>query len=202
MFGVSHKLGGNMLRKFAVTSAIAAALVLSVPFAANAAGSYVEQEKISVSGNAAAGGVVNVSFGDASFGDGANVSIIVTGNTSVTFGAVTSTTTRTADADGAVSFSVILPADASGSYEVTATDGTRTGTAAFAIAPAAGGGTGTGSTGGSATGTGSTSGNGLASTGQDLPLTAMFVGGGALVLGGVVLGTVYTTRRRGVARQN
>lgn len=187
-----------MLKKFAVTSAIAAALVLSVPFAANAAGSYVEQEKISVSGNAAAGGAVNIAFGNASFGAGSTVSIIVNGNTSVTFGAVTSSTTRTADANGAVAFSVILPADASGAYEVTATDGTRTGTAAFAIAPAAG----TGSNGGTATGTGSTSGNGLASTGQDLPLTAMFVGGGALVLGGVVLGTVYTTRRRGVARQN
>ncbi len=195
-----------MLKKIAVTSAIAAGLVLSVPFAANAAG-YVAEEDISVSGSATAGGTVVVAFEEGAFIGGAPVSITVTGDTAVTLAAVTTgPITKNAAADGSVDVSITLPANASGAYEVVATDGVSTGTAAFALAPAAGGGagtgTGTGSTGGSATGTGSTSGNGLASTGQDLPLTAMFVGGGALVLGGVVLGTVYTTRRRGVARQN
>lgn len=190
-----------MLKKIAVTSAIAAGLVLSVPFAANAAG-YVAEEDISVSGSATAGGTVVVAF-DEAFSGGAPVSITVTGNTAVTLAAVTTgPITKNAAADGSVDVSITLPQNASGAYEVVATDGVTTGTAALALAPAAGGGAGTGSNGGAATGTGSTSGNGLASTGQDLPLTAMFVGGGALVLGGVVLGTVYTTRRRGVARQN
>ncbi|WP_229229783.1 hypothetical protein [Sinomonas cyclohexanicum] len=165
---------------------ILAALVGTAP-AAQAAG-YVPSTNITVSGDATPGGTVTVDFAATSFEPNEQVSISVTGNTTVTLAAVraaaTVSLTKQASATGALSVTVTLPADANGTYTLTATglSSGNIGTASIATLPAAAG-----------VGSGSTA---LAETGATLPMFMIWAGGGALILGAAIVGTLAYLRRQ------
>ena len=112
-----------MLKKILATLTIALGTLLAVPMAAHAAG-YVAADLISVSGDQQAGGKVSVAFGDGAFENSERVSVAVTGEGEVTFGAVRAATVdavRSATNVGALNLTVVLPTDATGSYTLTAT---------------------------------------------------------------------------------
>jgi len=186
-----------MFKKSVAAIALAVLAVFAVPAAANAAG-YVPDGNIVVSGTIAPGSPVTISFTEGSFTPGEQVSFTLTGEnaagaTLATFKSVVNSQSlvKTSTGTGAVALDVTLPADASGTYTTTATGLTSgtVGTASLTVA-AADSGAGTGS--GADTSTG-----GLASTGYNAPMLAIWGGAGALLLGValvVVLGVVRRQR--------
>jgi len=178
-----------MAKKTFAAIALAVLAVFAVPAAANAAG-YVPEGNVTVSDSTVEPGqTVSVSFDDASFAAGESVSFTLTGEnaagaTLATIKAVVNSTsiTKTASAAGAVNVAVTLPTNASGSYTLTGTGltsanvGTATLTAVAADSAAAANG-------------------GLASTGYNAPMLAIWAAAGALLLG-IALVVVLTVVRR------
>jgi hypothetical protein len=191
-----------MLKKALAVLAVAFVALVAAPSAANAA--YVPSNNITVSGNATPGGTVTVNFAAGSFAPNETVSASVSGNTPVTLSAVKAAVvtsfTKQASATGAVAFNVTLPTNASGTYTLTATGLTsgNVGTAAITVVPGANG-AGLADT-GSSTSTGASMGNAggaaLAETGATLPMLMVWIGGGALVLGVAIVGTVGFVRKQ------
>jgi hypothetical protein len=187
-----------MFKKSLAVAALAVLAVFSVPAAANAAG-YVPQGNIIVEGTPAPGEIVAVTFTEGSFTPGEDVSFTLTGENAVgaTLASVravvnSQSLVKPATGTGGVTLDVTLPADATGTYTTTATGLTSgtVGTAAITVAAAdAGSGTGSGSS--------TDSNGGLASTGYNAPMLAIWAGAGALLLGialVVVLGIVRRQR--------
>jgi len=180
------------MKKLIAAVVLAGAALIATPAAANAAG-YVPTSNVSVTGSTVAGGTTVVNFGAGSFVGNETVNISVTGAGAVTLGALPTTTVTkayTASATGAVTPRITLPAGASGTYSLTATGATsgNVGTAALTAAPAAGA-----AAGGAATGAGTGS---LAFTGGTISALALWVGGGAVVLGGGLLVVRGSVRRQ------
>lgn len=185
-----------MLKKALAVLSFALMALVAVPATANAAG-YVPSGNVTVSGTATAGGTVTVGFASGSFAAGETVSFSVSGNTAVTLStvkaAVLTTFTKQASSTGSVSVNVTLPSNASGTYTLTATGLTsgNVGTAAITVGPASlantGGGAALANTGGGAA---------LANTGATLPMLMIWIGAGALVLGGAIVGTLAFVRRQ------
>jgi hypothetical protein len=178
-----------MIKKALASAGIALALLIATPVAANAA--YVPAGNATVSDSTpVAGQAVTVGFGTGSFTAGEQVSFSVTGEGAVTIAAITTASvTKTATAAGAASAVVTLPANATGTYTVTATGLTsgRVGTAALTVVAAAADG-----------GSGSVT---LPFTGGTLPIAAIWIASGVLVLG-VVLLSVVGIRRRSATSTN
>jgi hypothetical protein len=181
-----------MLKKTLATAGIALAVIIATPFAANAATPYVAADNTVVSDSTPAPGqAVTVAF-ENSFLAGEGVRFSVTGEGAVTIAAVTTASvTKTATAAGNVSAVVTPPANATGTYTVTATGLTSgtVGTAALTIVAAN---SPAGSNGNNAIN--NNAGN-LASTGGNLPIAAIWIASGVLVLG-IVLVAVVGIRRR------
>jgi hypothetical protein len=187
-----------MFKKSLAAIALAVLAVFAVPAAANASG-YAPAENITVSGNVVAGGLVVVNFSNNTFIAGESVSFTLTGEnaagaTLATFKSVVNSQSlvKTANASGGVALDVTLPTNASGTYTVTATGLTSgtVGTASLTVASAdgaAGAGTGTGS---------DASNGGLASTGYDAPMLAIWAAGGALLLGVALMVALTVVRRQ------
>jgi hypothetical protein len=176
-----------MGKKTIAALALAVFAVFAVPTAANAA--YVPDDSVTVSDSTPAPGeTVVVAFADAAFAGSEEVSFAVTGEGPITLSVFkaaveTQTIVKTADADGSVSVNVKLPEDATGSYTVTATGlssgniGSATLTVSAADAGAA------------------ASKSGLAETGYNAPMLAIWAAAGALLLG-IALVVVLTFVRR------
>jgi hypothetical protein len=178
------------MKKLIAAVVLAGAALIATPAAANAAG-YVPTSNVSVTGSTVAGGTTIINFGPGSFVGNETVNISVTGAGAVTLGALPTTTVSkayVASASGAVSPRVTLPAGASGTYTLTATGATsgNVGTAAITATPAAGA-----AAVGASGGTGS-----LAFTGGTISALALWVGGGAVVLGGGLLVVRGSVRRQ------
>jgi hypothetical protein len=177
------------MKKLIAAVVLAGAALLATPAAANAAG-YVPTTSVTVTGSTVAGGTTVLNFAPGSFVGNETVNISVTGAGAVTLGALPTTTVTkayTASATGAVAPRITLPAGATGSYTVRAagaTSGNVYSTALTAV-PAAG-------TAAAAAGTGTGS---LAFTGSTVSMLALWVAGGAVVLGGGLL-VVRTSVRR------
>jgi hypothetical protein len=176
-----------MIKKALAGASIALALLIATPVAANAV--YVPAENATVSDSTPAPGqAVTVAFANESFTAGESVSFSVTGEGAVTIAAITTASvTKVASAAGAASAVVTPPANATGTYTVTATglSSGRVGTAALTVVAV------------SADGTAVT----LPFTGGTLPIAAIWIAGGVLVLG-VVLLSVVGIRRRSAAQGN
>ena len=176
-----------MIKKALAGAGIALALLIATPVAANAA--YVPASDVVVSDSTPAPGqAVTVSF-EESFIAGEQVRFSVTGEGAVTIAAITTASvTKVADANGTSSAVVTPPSNATGTYTVTATGVTSgvVGTAALTVvavaADAPGGVT-------------------LPFTGGTLPIAAIWIASGVLVLG-VVLLSVVGIRRRSAASTN
>lgn len=177
------------MKKLIAAVVLAGAALLATPAVANAA-EYVPSTSVTVTGSTVAGGTTILNFGPNSFAGSENVSITVSGNGTVTFGALPYTVSRhtyTAAADGSVSPRITLPVGATGTYRVVAAGDTsgRVYQTALTVTPAAGT-----AAAGAAAGTGS-----LAFTGSTVSMLALWVAGGAVVLGGGLL-VVRTSVRR------
>jgi hypothetical protein len=184
------------MKKIIAAVVLAGAALLATPAAANAAG-YAPDSSVSVSGNYTAGGVANVSFTDGAFQNNETVNVQVTGAGAVTLGALPTTTVSkayTASPTGALVVKVTFPQGASGTYNLTATGATSgvTGLASFTVAPADAAGVAAGN---GATGVNGTNGS-LAFTGSTVSTLALWVAGGAVVLGGGLLVVRGSVRRR------
>lgn len=183
------------MKKLIAAVVLAGAALLATPAAANAAG-YTPDSDVSVSGSAVAGGTAAVSFTPGAFQDNETVNVQVTGAGAVTLGALPTTTVSksyTAASDGSLVVKVTFPQGASGTYNLTATGATSgvVGFAAFTVAPAdaaavpaAGAGAGNGTDGT------------LAFTGSTVSALALWVAGGAVVLGGGLLLVRGSVRRQ------
>lgn len=183
------------MKKTIAALVLAGAAVMAAPLAANAEG-YVPSSNVSVSGAVVAGGTTVINFAPGSFADSENVTISVTGAGAVTIGALPTTTvtaTRTASATGSLSAPITLPRGASGTYELTATGATsgNIATTALTVVPAA---TTTGTT-TTVTTSVTNPGSGLAFTGSTVPALLVWSAGGAVVLGGALVGVTAATRR-------
>ncbi|PZE27893.1 MULTISPECIES: sortase [unclassified Curtobacterium] len=181
------------MKKTIAALVLAGAAVMAAPMAANAEG-YVPASNVSVSGSVVAGGTTIINFAPGSFADSENVTISVTGAGAVTIGALptqTVTAVRQASATGSLNAPITLPRGASGTYEVTATGVTsgNIATTALTVVPAAATGTG-------ATVTATSTGTGLAFTGSTVPTLLVWSAGGAVVLGGALVGVTAATRRQ------
>jgi hypothetical protein len=190
-----------MLKKALAVLSLAVLALFGASTAANAAG-YVPSGNVTVTGAAVPGGTVTVNFAAASFAPNESVAVSVSGSTSVTLSvvkaAVLTTFTKQAASNGSLSVNVTFPTDASGTYTLTATGLTsgNVGTASITIVPASGG--TLANTGGS-TGTLANTGGSeptLANTGATLPMLMIWIGAGALVLGGAIVGTLAFVRRQ------
>jgi hypothetical protein len=185
-----------MFKKSFAAIALAVLAIIAVPTAANASG-YAPAENISVSGNVVAGGLVVVNFSNSTFIAGESVSFNLSGEnaagaTLATFKTVVNSQSlvKTANGSGGVALDVTLPTNASGTYTTTATGLTSgtVGTAALTIASADGA---------AGTGTGTDSSNGgLASTGYDAPMLAIWAAAGALMLGLALMVALTVVRRQ------
>ena len=185
-----------MFKKSFAALALAVLAVFAVPAAANAAG-YVPDGNIVVAGAIEPGATVTVTFTEGSFTPGESVSFTLTGEnaagaTLATFKSVVNSQSlvKTAAGSGAVALDVTLPTNASGTYTTTATGLTSgtVGTASLTVAAADSA---------AGTGTGTSTGGGLASTGYNAPMLAIWGAAGALLLGValvVVLGIVRRQR--------
>lgn len=177
------------MKKLIAAVVLAGAALLATPAAANAA-SYVPSSNVTVVGSTISGGTTVINFAPGSFIGNETVNISVTGAGAVTLGALPTTTVSrayTASASGSVSPRVTLPVGASGSYTLTAVGASsdRIGTATLTVVPAAGTAAAR-----AAAGTGT-----LAFTGSTVSMLALWVAGGAVVLGGGLL-VVRTSVRR------
>ncbi|PZE86288.1 hypothetical protein [Curtobacterium sp. MCBD17_032] len=183
------------MKKLIAAVVLAGAALLATPAAANAAG-YAPDSDVTISGNYVAGGIVVINFSEGAFQDNETVNVQITGAgvNDATLGALPVTTVSrgyVADADGSLDVRVTLPVGGSGSYNLTATGATSgvVGVASFTIAPADVA-AGAGSTGGTGT-------NGsLAFTGSTVSTLALWVAGGAVVLGGGLLVVRGSVRRQ------
>jgi hypothetical protein len=181
------------MKKLIAAVVLAGAALLATPAAANAAG-YAPDSNVSVSGNYVAGGVVVVNFSAGAFQNNETVNVQITGAgvSSATLGALPVTTVSkayTAGADGSLPVRVTLPVGGSGSYNLTATGATSgvVGVASFTLAPADAAAVAAGSNG--------TNGS-LAFTGSTVSALALWVAGGAVVLGGGLLVVRGSVRRQ------
>jgi len=180
-----------MFKKAIAGAGIALALLIATPIAANAAATpYVAAENTIVSDSTPAPGQpVTVTF-EESFLAGEQVRFSVTGEGAVTIAAITTASVvKVANADGTTAAVVTPPANATGTYTVTATGLTSgtVGTAALTVVAI-----GADVPGGSVT---------LPFTGGTLPIAAIWIASGVLVLG-VVLLSVVGIRRRSAASTN
>lgn len=172
-----------MFKKTIATAALAVLAILAAPTAASA---YVVDGSVTVSDSTPSPGeAVTVNIAAGSFDGGEPVVFSVTGEGSVTLAALrtaveTVSKTKTADANGAASVVVTLPANASGTYTLTATGQTSGNIATVSLTVAA-----------ADAGAGAV----LPRTGGELPFAVIWIAGGALVLG-VVLVAVLGLRRR------
>jgi hypothetical protein len=187
-----------MFKKSFAAIALAVLAVVSVPVAANAAG-YPPEGSITVNGDVAPGGIVVVNFANNTFIAGESVSFTLTGEnaTGATLGALkavvnSQSLVKSASGAGAVALDVTLPTNATGSYTTTATGLTSgtVGTASLTIAAAdsavgAGAGSGTNASNG-----------GLAATGYDAPMLAIWAAAGALLLGIALMVALTVVRRQ------
>ncbi|PYY38968.1 hypothetical protein [Curtobacterium sp. MCPF17_046] len=184
------------MKKLIAAVVLAGAALLATPAAANAAG-YAPDSDVTISGNYVAGGIVVINFSEGAFQNNETVNVQITGAgvNDATLGALPVTTVSrayVADADGSLDVRVTLPVGGSGSYNLTATGATSgvVGVASFTIAPAdaaavaAGNGAGTGTNGS------------LAFTGSTVSTLALWVAGGAVVLGGGLLVVRGSVRRQ------
>ncbi|MBT1596871.1 hypothetical protein [Curtobacterium flaccumfaciens] len=185
------------MKKLIAAVVLAGAALLATPAVANAAG-YTPDSDVSVSGSAVAGGTAAVSFTPGAFQDNETVNVQVTGAGAVTLGALPTTTVSksyTAASDGSLVVKVTFPQGASGTYNLTATGATSgvVGFAAFTVAPADAAAV-------PAAGAGAGAGNGtdgtLAFTGSTVSALALWVAGGAVVLGGGLLLVRGSVRRQ------
>ncbi|MBX0299897.1 sortase [Cryobacterium sp. 1639] len=141
--------------------------------------------------------MVEVAFTAGSFTPGESVSFTLTGEnaagaTLAAFKAVVNSQSlvKSATDTGAVALDVTLPTDASGTYTVTATGLTSgtVGTASLTVASAdAAAGAGAGSV---------SSNSGLAATGYDAPMLAIWAASGALLLGIALMVSLTVVRRQ------
>ena len=184
-----------MFKKSFAAIALAVLAVFAVPAAANAAG-YVPDGNIVVSGTIAPGSPVTISFTEGSFTPGEPVSFTLTGEnaagaTLATFKSVVNSQSlvKSAAGTGAVALEVTLPTDASGTYTTTATGLTSgtVGTASLTVAAADAAAAGSGS---------SSADGGLASTGYDAPMLAIWAAAGALLLGVALMVALTVVRRQ------
>ena len=181
-----------MLKKALAVLSIAVMALVAAPVAANAAG-YVPSGNVTVSGSATPGGTVTVSFASGSFTPNEQVSVSVSGDTTVTLSAVKAavltTFTKAASASGSFSVNVTLPTNATGTYTLTATGLTsgNVGTASITTVPASGSNATLANTGGGAA---------LANTGATLPMLMIWIGAGALILGVAIVSTLAFVRRQ------
>ncbi|MRG60439.1 hypothetical protein GE115_11260 [Agromyces sp. CFH 90414] len=163
-----------MIRKILATAAIAAAALLTVPAAANAAepAGYT--------------------------GQGTNLTLTVGETGTMTFSGLAPSTPSTATVDDAVTIAVIKAATASkptdatgtvsyqvssntpGTYTVTATAGQYVATGTLTVVPAD---------------KAAAAGSGLSATGYDVPVLWLWIGGGALILGAALVVVLTTVRR-------
>ncbi|QWS32723.1 hypothetical protein [Curtobacterium aetherium] len=184
------------MKKIIAAVVLAGAALLATPAAANAAG-YAPDSDVSVSGSYTAGGTAFVSFTDGAFQNNEDVNVQVTGAGAVTLGALPTTTvskTYTASPTGALVVKVTFPQGGSGTYSLTATGDTSrvVGRAVFTIAPTDAAGVVAGN---GANGANGTNGS-LAFTGSTVSTLALWVAGGAVVLGGGLLVVRGSVRRQ------
>jgi len=169
---------------------LALVAVFAAPVAANA---YVpDPDNVSVTGTIAPGGTVTVTIQD-TFVPGTPVTFQVTGAGTPTiaiFKAATASVTKTADGSGAASAAVTLPTDATGTYTVEFTGTGPNGPIAGSIPLTV------------TTGTGSGNGGGLPDTGAQVPMLALWIGGGALLLGAALIATMTIVRRQRESQEN
>jgi hypothetical protein len=187
-----------MFKKSFAAIALAVLAVIAVPTAANASG-YAPATNITVTGDVAPGGIVVVNFANNTFIAGESVSFTLTGEnatgaTLASFKAVVNSQSlvKTATGEGAVALDVTLPTNASGTYTTTATGLTSgtVGTASLTVASAD-----------AAAGAGASSGTnasngGLAATGYDAPMLAIWAAAGALLLGIALMVALTVVRRQ------
>ncbi|WFR68154.1 hypothetical protein P9139_07540 [Curtobacterium flaccumfaciens] len=180
------------MKKLIAAIVLAGAALIATPAAANAAG-YTPDSNVSVSGSYTAGGTAVVNFSEGAFQDNETVNVQVTGAGAVTLGALPTTTVSkayTASSDGSLAVTVTFPQGASGTYSLTATGATSgvVGYASFTVAPA------------DATAVAAANGSGtdgtLAFTGSTVSALALWVAGGAVVLGGGLLLVRGSVRRQ------
>jgi hypothetical protein len=187
-----------MFKKSFAAIALAVLAIIAVPTAANASG-YAPVGNITVNGDVAPGGIVVINFANTTFIAGESVSFTLTGEnaTGATLGAFkavvnSQSLVKTASGEGAVALNVTLPTNASGSYTTTATGLTSgtVGTASLSVptgdaAVGAGAGSGTNASNG-----------GLAATGYDAPMLAIWAAAGALLLGIALMVALTVVRRQ------
>lgn len=160
-----------MTRKLLAAALLALAATFAIPSVANAAG-YTGDGPGAVT--AAAGEAVALTFTDlppntpstASADDAVTLSILKA-----------STASKPTDASGSVTYTAM--ATVPGTYTITVTAGSAVATATLTVVPAdtAGGG------------------GGLADTGYDVPMLAVWGGVGAVVLGAALIAVLVTVRR-------
>jgi hypothetical protein len=180
-----------MVKKSVAAIALAVLAVFAVPAAANAAG-YVPEESITVSSSTVTpGGTVTASFSEGAFTPGESVSFTLTGEnaasaTLASIKAVVNSTsiTKTATGAGAVSVAVTPPANASGSYTLTGTGLTSGSVGAVTVSVVA------------ADSAAADAAGGLASTGYDAPMLAIWAAAGALLLGVALMVALTVVRRQ------
>jgi hypothetical protein len=187
-----------MFKKSFAAIALAVLAVIAVPTAANAAG-YAPVGNITVNGDVAPGGIVVINFANTTFIAGESVSFTLTGEnaTGATLGAFkavvnSQSLVKTASGEGAVALNVTLPTNASGSYTTTAT-GLTSGTVGTASLTVPTGDAAVGAGAGSGT---NASNGGLAATGYDAPMLAIWAAAGALLLGIALMVALTVVRRQ------
>ncbi|ONI61524.1 hypothetical protein ALI44B_14060 [Leifsonia sp. ALI-44-B] len=143
---------------------------------------YVPGTSVTVSGERVPGGLIVIEFSPGSFAPGEVVVVSVTGS-----GGYTHTERLVAGADGALRYEFRVPADGVGSYDIVATgvSSGSIGTARVDLVPADAGGPTSGA---------------LPATGLRDPLLVAWVGGGATVLAGAMVGTSVLRRRQSARR--
>jgi hypothetical protein len=128
------------------------------------------------------------------FVGGSPVTFQVTGQNGPTIAvfkaATTASVTKTADANGTATAVVTLPANATGTYTVEYTGTGPQGTIAGSIPLTV-----------DAAGTGGSEG-GLPDTGGEVPMLALWAGGGALLLGAALVATMTVVRRQRAAQES
>lgn len=157
-----------MTRKLLAVAALALAAIFAVPTVANAAG-YTGQ---GTSATAAPGEAVSLTFG----GLPANTPSTASADDAVTLGVLkASTASRPTDASGSVTYTAA--ATQPGTYTITVTAGSAVATATLTVAPADAGA------------------DGLADTGYQVPMLAIWGAVGAIVLGAALIAVLITVRR-------
>lgn len=163
-----------MIRKALAVAALAAISLFAVPAAATAAG-YTGQGPGTVT--VAAGESATLTFSDLP----ANTPSTATADDAVTLSVLKAgTASKPTDANGSVTYTAT--ASETGTYTITVTAGQAVATSSFSVVvPDSGANAGSES--------------GLPGTGYDVPLLAIWIGGGAVLLGAAFVVTMATVRR-------